>query len=105
LAALRAALQAAFGNGHLRIVDSFKVQEPKTKIVVEALKKLGAEWPCLLVVSPWDKQLWQAARNIPDLEVREVKSLNAYDCMAAQRIVFTKDAFDALPQRLGVELS
>lgn len=101
LAALRAALQTAFAGGNLRIVDAFKAEEPKTKIVAEALKKLGTEWPCLLVVSPWDKNLWRAARNIPDLEVRDVKSLNAYDCLAARRIVFTKDAFDALPQRLG----
>src|SRR5579864_6176724 len=41
LAALRAVLQSAFGSGNLRIVDSFKVQEPKTKLVVEALNKLG----------------------------------------------------------------
>jgi large subunit ribosomal protein L4 len=102
LAALRSALQSAFSGGNLRIVDSFKVQEPKTKVVAEALNKLGPEWPCLLVISPWDKTLWQAARNIPRLEVRDVKSLNAYDCLAARRILFTRDAFDALPGRLRV---
>jgi large subunit ribosomal protein L4 len=101
LAALRAALQSAFAQETLHIVDSFKVQEPKTKIVMEALNKLGKEWPCLLVISSWDKDLWRAARNIPSLQVREVKSLNAYDCLLARRILFTKDAFDALPQRLG----
>ncbi len=82
------------------IVDSFSVREPKTKIVAEALRKLGREWPCLLVISPWDGALWRAARNIPELEVQDVRNLNAYECMAARRIIFTKEAFDALPGRL-----
>lgn len=101
-AALRAVLKSSLEKGGVQIVDRFQLSEPKTKFVVEALSKLGEKRPCVLVVSPWDGMLWRAARNVPYLEVRDVKNLNAYDCLLARQIIFTKGAFDALPARLGV---
>src|SRR5450631_2323378 len=69
LGALRSALASKFADGKLIVVNTFKMDEPKTKLFREALDKLKVEGTTLLVdISTSDnKNLELSARNIDGL--------------------------------------
>jgi large subunit ribosomal protein L4 len=64
-----------------------------------ALKSLGVEGRCLIVLQKPDEKIWKSARNLPFVNVSTLANLNAYDVLLPKKVVFTKEAFD---QFLGV---
>jgi len=95
-AALDSALLAKMLDGSTCIVSKLETAEPKTKVVAGVLKALKVEGTCLLSVAGLDQNLWKSARNIPRLRVRPVGELYAWEVLWPRRLVFTRDAFDAL---------
>lgn len=89
--------------GKVTVIDEVKVGEPKTRLVADALKKLGVSGPVLLVVGGSDQNLWLAARNIDGLEVVEAKDLNTFQVVRHRRILATKDAMEKIEGRLRGE--
>lgn len=98
--ALRKVLSDILKEGRLKVVESVQISEPKTKRVADIVKKLA--WPekTLLVVDQLDAAFARASRNVASLQVCRAIDLNTYDAMAAEQVVFTKPALDALTQRL-----
>ncbi len=69
--ALRSILSELLRQGRLVTVAEFKMDQPKTKTLVDKLKKL--ETPDVLIVTDaLDNNLQLAARNLPDVDVRTV---------------------------------
>ncbi|WP_231746591.1 50S ribosomal protein L4 [Maioricimonas rarisocia] len=95
--ATRMALLSKFQDGEAIVVDSFSVQEPKTRIVAGFLRSLGVDKDsCLLAIQEHDSTVWKSARNIEALRVSVYSDLNAYDLLRQKRLVVTKDAMDRL---------
>ena len=83
------------------IVDGLSMGAPKTKDLATTLGKVGASVGCVLVTDGVDRNVYLSGRNIPEVDVRPMMQLNAYEILRRRKLVFTRPAFDALVQRVS----
>ncbi len=100
-AAVRSALAARHAEGKLVVVDAIKLEEAKTKRMVEALKGLGIEGSALIVLGGADDAVARAARNLPHVKVIQAVGLNVYDVLGHVNLVFTREGLEQVVARLG----
>jgi large subunit ribosomal protein L4 len=99
---LRKALSERLKLGDVIIVDDLKLSSPKTKdfvSVISALELTGTT----LVVAAADKNLTLASRNIENVTLATGDSLNTYDVLRPDKLLFTKSAFETVEARLTQE--
>ena len=100
--ALRSALSAR--EAQLVIVKDFSaITEPKTKLVVSALKSLEVSGKVLLIAdtnAPENKFINLAGRNIPTLKMILPTNLNVKDLLEADYVVITEAAINDITERL-----
>lgn len=96
--ALDSAILAKLLGQSLLVVDGLKLETPKTKTVAGVLDKLSIDRSCLLALAQRDDVLYRSARNIPDVTVRTVAELNAFDVATRQKMLLTRDAMETLLQ-------
>jgi len=100
-AALREAVAAKLGAGHVSVVDTLGVAEAKTKALTTRLKGLGIDGqPTLLVVAQVTDALTRAARNVPWLSVELPGHTSVYQVIRNDRLVFEKAALLTLQETL-----
>lgn len=90
--ALASALSDRAREDRVIVVDSFGLTTPKTKDAIAALKALGCSGRTLLVLTREDEVVWKSFRNLTDVHVITIDELNAYDILACDYIVFTKQS-------------
>lgn len=78
-------------NERVIILDSFGITEPKTRLVVELLDRLGVAGTALLISEATDEGLALSARNIPTVSVSNADNLNVYDLINHDVVVTTTD--------------
>ncbi|MFA4967007.1 MAG: 50S ribosomal protein L4 [Candidatus Margulisiibacteriota bacterium] len=89
--AMKVILSDRAKEGKIIIIDSIKIEKPKTKEMETILKNLKLDGKkTLLVLAPYDKKVALSARNIKTLNLKE--SANVYDVLNAENIVLTKAA-------------
>jgi len=96
---LKSALSAKAAAGNIVVLDQLKVDEPKTKVMVNMLKALDVQKP-LVVTAEWDRNVELSTRNIPGAVVAKSVGLNVYDILNSQKLVMTKDAVTKLEEVL-----
>ncbi|MCX8030441.1 MAG: 50S ribosomal protein L4 [Thermodesulfovibrionales bacterium] len=95
--ALYKALTMKLADGEIFVVDSLNFEHPKTKQMIEILKSWGLlSKTVLVVISDMDKNIILSARNIPTVDVVNVKDLNAYYIASHDVVLFTLDAIVSL---------
>jgi large subunit ribosomal protein L4 len=99
--ALKHALSAKAKDANIIVLDKAEIAEPKTKLLLETLAKLG--WSNALIIGGETLQdnFMLAARNIPNLDVLPVQGLNVYDIIRREKLVLTTAALDAINARLA----
>jgi len=100
--ALCVAISDRARNGHLRIVESLELSEPKTKVAKARLAALGVEHG-LVVLGEGEESFVRAARNLAAYKILPVGGLNVYDVLFYKELLMTSKAARALEQRLGGE--
>ncbi len=98
--ALLSALNLKLKEWKLKVVSDFELPEPKTKLMVEALKKLNAEGKTLMVCEAEQPNFLAALKNIPKAKPIRVEGLNVYDIMWHENLLCTKGALEAIAQRI-----
>jgi large subunit ribosomal protein L4 len=102
--ALRKALSERLKLGDVIIVDDLKLASAKTKDFVKVINALELTGTTLLVSgSEENKNLALAARNIAGVTLTTSDSLNTYDVLRPDKLVFTKNAFEKVEARLTKE--
>jgi len=101
--ALRKALSERLRAGDVLLVDDLKLGSPKTKEFIGVLSALELKGTALFVAPVADKNLTLALRNVPDVTLTTTDSLNTYDVLRPDKLVFTKNAFEQLEARLAKE--
>ena len=86
-AALQSALSAKVTDGHLFVVSSLSLEQPKTKVLAKALEQFASSSPVLVVAGEGQTGLAQAARNLAKVIVVTPDRLNVYDIVRAGTIV------------------
>jgi len=102
--ALRKALSERLKLNDVIIVDDLKLASVKTKDFVKVIDALGLTGTALLISSGEEnKNLTLAARNIVGVTLTTSDSLNTYDVLRPDKLVFTKNAFEQVEARLNKE--
>ncbi len=99
-AALKSALALKFKENQLNVVDSFTLDNHKTKGFLQALGNLGFDRKVLLIDHQDNPNLWLAARNLSDVQLLPNLQLTPYHVLNARHVVFTKAAIQALQEVL-----
>ena len=99
--ALRKALSERLKAGDVVVVDDFKLGSPKTKEFVGVLSALELKGTALIVAQEADKNLTLASRNVPNVALTTSDSLNTYDVLRPDKLVFTRSAFEKVEARLA----
>lgn len=83
-------------SGRLVVIDSFGIDQPKTKRLVEILDTLGVDGTALLVTEATDENMALSARNVPYVTPLNVDNLNVYDLLTHDWVVVTTDVIKRL---------
>jgi len=98
--ALRSALSDRVKANRVLIIDEFKLDSIKTKVLNEIFKDKFA-LDQALVVDDLNKNLELSGRNIPKFKVLRTEGLNVYDVVRYDWLVMTKRAAQAVESRLA----
>ncbi|MFA5007767.1 MAG: 50S ribosomal protein L4 [Candidatus Omnitrophota bacterium] len=99
--ALKSALNSKFQDNEMVVLDSLKINSPKTKEVFEIVKKLKIDnLRIRFVVDSLDKNLKLSCRNLPNVEIDAAASLNTYYALDCKKLIFTKEALGIVQERV-----
>ena len=101
--ALRKALSARLKAGDVVVVDDLKLASAKTKEFVKVISALDLTGTTLVVSNGAEKNLSLAARNVVGVTLTTGDSLNTYDVLRPDKLLFTKSAFETVEARLNKE--
>jgi len=100
---LRKALSERLKAGDVVVVDDLKLESSKTKDFVGVISRLELQGTTLVVSTGVDKNLTLASRNIEKVTLTTSDSLNTYDVLRPDKLLFTKSAFEKVEARLTQE--
>jgi len=101
--ALRKALSERLRAGDVLLVDDLKLTSPKTKEFLKLLSALELKGTALIVARAPDQNLTLASRNVSQVQLTTSESLNTYDVLRPDKLVFTRGAFEQVEARLSAE--
>lgn len=99
-AAVAAILSELNRQGRLKVVDSFDLEQPKTRDLVAKLKSLDVSRP-LIITESGTEALYLAARNLPFVQVRDVQGMDPVALVGANEVVITSEAVKKVEEWLA----
>ena len=90
--ALRSALSSKALDNKIVVVDEFNFDQPKTKVMVQALEALKVGKKTLLVTADGNVNVVKSARNIEGVKPMRADFINVYDILKHDTLLITKDA-------------
>jgi large subunit ribosomal protein L4 len=103
-AALRSALSVKAAEHGLVLLDELKVDEPKTRLMAQALDKLVGNASALIVIPEKNAQyddVVRSSNNLPDAKTLMAHYLNIRDLLGYDKLVMPVQALDVLASYLG----
>jgi large subunit ribosomal protein L4 len=99
-AALRSIMSELARQDRLVVVEEMNVQEPKTKLLVKQLADYGLD-NVLIVSAEVGENLYLAARNLHQVDVRDVEGIDPVSLIAYDKVLVTVDAVKKFEEMLG----
>ncbi|MGM0444845.1 MAG: 50S ribosomal protein L4 [Bacillota bacterium] len=100
--AVRSVLSDKLQNDGIMILDELKMDEVKTKNMVNLLEELGLKDKKVLIVLPGkDEKTYLSARNIPHVKTLVLDGLNTYDLLNNEVILMSEEAVRKIEEVLG----
>lgn len=99
-AAVSAILSELNRLGRLMVVESFEIEQPRTKELITKLAQLGVSYP-LIVTESGSEALYLSARNLPHVEVRDVQGMDPVSLVGAEYVVMTSEAVKKVEEWLA----
>lgn len=107
------ALSSKIKDNQLIVVDSIKLEKPKTKIINEILNKLAQKLPgykkdkkkqdsILLVQPASDQNLIKAIRNLPYAKIIQADSLNVLDIIEKKYLILLKESIPVIEKHFKI---
>jgi large subunit ribosomal protein L4 len=88
-------------QGRLTVVDSFGVEQPKTKGLVARLAELKVAGRVVLVAENAPEALFLAARNVPHVHVVDTSALDPVSLVGADHVVMTVESVKRIEEWLA----
>jgi large subunit ribosomal protein L4 len=99
-AALRSIMSELARQDRLVVVEEMNIQEPKTKLLVKQLADYGLD-NVLIVSAEVGENLYLAARNLHQVDVRDVEGIDPVSLIAYDKVLVTVDAVKKFEEMLG----
>ena len=87
--------------GDVIVVDEFKFEAPKTKLMAGFLKTLGVDRTACIVQKDVDDTVVLVTSNLPRIDYSTAQALDVYTVLANRKLVCDKAGFDALLERIA----
>lgn len=84
-------------EGRLAVVDSMKVDSPKTKQLADKFKAMNLQ-SVLVIAEEVDENLYLASRNLPNVLVVEPRYADPLSLVHYKKVIVTKAAIDQLKE-------
>jgi large subunit ribosomal protein L4 len=78
-------------EGRLTVVEDFKVESPKTKLLAQKVKGMGLD-DVLVIADGVDENLVLSARNLPNVMVLDVRHADPVSLVSSRNVVLTRQA-------------
>ncbi len=98
--ALRCIVSELIRQDRLIAIDSFSVQAPKTKALLEQLKSLDLA-SVLIITEEVDQNLYLASRNVNGVGVRDIEGLDPVSLISHDKVLVTVGALKKLEEALA----
>lgn len=92
--ALRSVLSQKVGEGKLKVIESWDMDAPKTKVALAQLEALGAT--SALVVDVENEKLKLSVRNLPQSKFLKTGGLNVRDLVHYDHVIITHSAIQQI---------
>ena len=96
--AMFSALSSKVANNEMIVIDAITATEYKTKAMVQMLANVGAGKKSLVVLDSADAMVVKSLANIPGVKVAYTNTLNVYDILNCNTIVFAQGAVAKLEE-------
>lgn len=90
--ALKSALSTKALDNKIVVVDEFNFDQPKTKMMVQALEALKVGKKTLVVTADGNVNVVKSARNIEGVKPLRADFINVYDILKYDTLLITRDA-------------
>ena len=81
----------------IRVVDEFKVEHPKTKLLAQKVKSMGFD-QVLVITEEMDSNLALSSRNLPNVEVIAARQANPVALVRYPTVLLTRGALAKLEE-------
>ena len=96
---LQSALADKFQNDGCILIEDFTLDTPRTKDMVQVLGNLGLSNKVLFVLGQPESNIYLSVRNLPNVNSCVWNTLNVYDVLWHDKIVFTESAAEKLEEK------
>ena len=98
----RAGMSAIFSQlareGRLVVVESLKVDSPKTKVLADKFKAMNLQSSVMVIAEEVDENLYLASRNLKNVFVVEPRYADPVSLIQFKKVLVTKGAIDKLQE-------
>lgn len=102
--ALRCVLSAKAKDGELKVVEQLKLDQPKTKEMLQILTALGVDSSALIATSESEENVIKSARNLAGIKTLPASLLNVVDILSYKMLLMTEAAVRKAEQLWGERL-
>lgn len=96
--AMKSALSSKAADDEILVLDSFGIEEIKTKEVAKVLAALPTGKKTLIVLPEKNDILYKSARNIAGVKVALINTLNVYDILNCDKLLVLQDAVSKIEE-------
>ena len=100
-AAMRSILSELVRQDRLVVVEPIKIEEPRTKLLAAKLDELKVGRNVLILVENYKTKVCLAARNLPWVDVLDLREVNPVSLIRFDKVVATEAALKALEERFA----
>jgi len=99
--ALKSVLNTRLKDKSIIVVDSFVMDDHKTKTLFNIIKNLKlSAFKSTIVVKSIDSNLKLASRNLANFNLEKAGVLNSYSALNCERLIFTLEALRVVEERI-----
>lgn len=97
-AALKSAFTLALQNDKIKVLEKLELEEIKTKKMVEVMNNLNVDGSALIIMTDRCEKIEKSSANIPTVKTELVQTINVYDLLKYDNVIFTKDAVEKVEE-------
>jgi len=98
--AVKLVLSDKLKDQRILVVEDFSLESHRTKDFTRVLKQLELTGKLLLIDSRENRNLYLSSRNVPGVKMVPSDSVNIYDLLNCEKVVFSKEAIIELQEVL-----